>query len=202
MRISQKAYVRIWCPLDMLIWPLIPNFFVFWPSLGSLEIFPSIEPMRVFRCCRWPYWRQVPKTADFLRARGISHNVASVELVTHVLHLWNRSQIFFQQLWNWSHFLGPIPQLPRQLWNWSQPKMHLWNRAQNKKMGKKMKFWLWPIPILLFWTVIYSNLPNLELGPIPTLTCWTVTNSNDDKLNCDLFQGWRIELWPIPILTN
>ena len=48
MRISQKAYVRIWCPLDMLIWPLIPNFFVFWPSLGSLEIFLSIEPMRVF----------------------------------------------------------------------------------------------------------------------------------------------------------
>ena len=71
--------------------------------------------------------------ADFLRARGIGHNVASVELVTHVLHLWNRSQFFFQQLWNWSHFLGPIPQLPRQLWNWSQPKMHLWNRAQKEK---------------------------------------------------------------------
>ena len=46
-RTSQKSYIGSWCPLDMLIWPLIPNFFVFWPSLGSFEIFLSIEPMGV-----------------------------------------------------------------------------------------------------------------------------------------------------------
>ena len=144
--------------------------------------------------------------ADFLRARGISHNVASVELVTHVLHLWNRAQIFFQQLWNWSHLLGPIPQLPRQLWSWSQPKMYLRNWAQKEKMGRKLKFWLWPIPILLFWTVIYSNFPKLncdlfqhwqiELWPIPRLTNWTVTYSNIDKLNCDLFYWCKLNCDP------
>ena len=147
--------------------------------------------------------------ADFLRARGISHNVASVELVTHVLHLWNRSQIFFQQLWNWSHFLVPIPQLPRQLWNWSQPKMHLWNRAQKEKkwnfgcdLFQFYYFELWSIPIFPNWIVTYSNIDKLncdlfqcwhtQLWPIPRLTNWTVTYSNIDKLNCDLFHWCKL----------
>ena len=34
------------------------------------------------------------RTADFLRARGIGHNEESVELVTQLLDLWNRSQFF------------------------------------------------------------------------------------------------------------
>ena len=62
--------------------------------------------------------------ADFLRARGIGHNWESVELFTQLLDLWNRSQFFFRQLWNWSQFLGPIPQPLCDFWNWSQTKNH------------------------------------------------------------------------------
>ena len=35
MSITQNPYIGSWCPLDMLLWPLIPNFFVLWTSSGN-----------------------------------------------------------------------------------------------------------------------------------------------------------------------
>ena len=61
-----------------LIWPLIPNFFVFWPSLGSFEIFLNVEPMGVYAWKSfWVYTCMFGRTRVIiqigLRISGILH---------------------------------------------------------------------------------------------------------------------------------